>query len=158
MPHTGRAGSRSGFNARITSMSNRQLQRTWRAALEALKDRRPYRIERLLSVPGLLRRVNPNSICGKYDLLTAAVGHCDVATVNRLVLAGAKVNSRRGKTTPLMCAAAHGKAKTVKLLLRHGANPRIIIDGLKAVAFAKDWHARNTAALLRRAEAAFKLG
>lgn len=62
---------------------------------------------------------------GPYSAFRYACGFGMVAVVEAMVERGANVSSSEEGLTPLMAAAFSGRIESVKLLLEHGADPRI---------------------------------
>jgi ankyrin repeat protein len=65
----------------------------------------------------------------------------DLDEVKKAVAAGARIDRGYGafKDTPLMRAASKGRIGVVTFLLKHGANPRVQVEGRNAL-----WHAAAT--------------
>ncbi len=82
-------------------------------------------------------------------------GKADVASVERLLKQGAKVDGGDAShSTPLMMAAWRGKSDVVRLLLKYGANPNLRdYDGRTALMLASDVHAEEIVTALLKAGA-----
>ncbi len=89
----------------------------------------------------LVRKADPNEVTGKGQRpLHIAAIQGDTESARMLIAAGAKVDGldRADHATPLMLAAAGGRADLVRLLLEHGANPLARNDaGLTPADFAR---------------------
>ncbi len=86
----------------------------------------------------------------EYTALTGAVarGHHDIAST--LLKQGANPNHRyEGGFTPLMEAAASGNVEITKLLLAHGADRMIRLNGKTALDVALEKGQKDTAQLLK---------
>lgn len=80
----------------------------------------------------LVSGADPNEPAGNnnWTPLLHAIHKHQVASVEALASGGADVNRIAGDgLTPLMMAAGYGYTDIVRVLLRHGANPRIADNG-----------------------------
>jgi len=70
--------------------------------------------------------------------LAAAVAKGDLDAVKKFIEYGADVNEKSNGLTPLMIAARYNQVEIIDLLLKNGANVKVINDsGLTALKYAK---------------------
>ena len=85
-----------------------------------------------------------------YTALTGAVARGHESLASTLLEQGANPNHRyEGGFTPLMEAAASGSVDVTKLLLAHGADRMILLNGKTALDLALEKGRKETAQLLR---------
>ena len=75
---------------------------------------------------------NPNDQRGDKSPLKAAMKSGDIETVTALLAAGADPNGRSGEWPPLHIAAGEDE-EVVGTLLRHGADARVVYEGMTAL-------------------------